>query len=164
MATVLVCVAALASCYPVQSVTAPEWNVRFVDKKGRPFQGMPVRQVWKDSSAQSSSNEQTQNMDLNGSVTFPERRLWAPALARLIQPISNILSTGVHASFGTSSYLIPLCDVLETGNVGAVYTGSELPKQVTLSYFDRSPIRAATGGKNPTECSVIEAQAKDADA
>jgi hypothetical protein len=163
-ATILVIVALLASCYPVQSVTAPEWKVRFIDKKGRPFWGMPVRQIWKDSSAQSSSSEQTENTDSNGSVTFPERRLRAPLIAHLIQPVANVFSAGVHASFGTSSYLIPLCDVMETGSVSAVYTGSELPLEIILSYFDRTPIRAATGGKNPSECLSIEAQAKDADA
>ena len=153
----------MASCYPLKAVTAPEKAMTFVDRKGHPFQDLPVRQVWKNYSAESSSHEETRLTNSNGVVRFPERFAESPAIARFMQPVGNLLLTGVHASFGSSSYLIPLCDVMEapTGTESALGNDSGT---VILSYFDRSPIRAATGGTAIQGCTVIEAQAQNADA
>jgi hypothetical protein len=78
--------------------------------------------------------------------------------------VFNVFSTGVHASFGNTSWVIPMCDVRESGPVMAVYYGQPLPTEIVLVYEDRTALRAAMPGfiQPPPSCKGVEAQTKDA--
>ena len=162
--SVVVAVALIAALIPYPMATVPEWRVQYVDNKGRPVAGLPVEQTWQNYSVESTANLMTLRTDAQGYVVFPAHSTWSPLLLRLFGPVRNVFSTGVHASFGPSSWLIPKCDVTDA-NALAIYTGSkDLPTQIVLKYFDRSAIRAAIPARDlppvPAECTAIEAQVK----
>jgi hypothetical protein len=149
---------------PFPTATVPEWRVQYIDGRGRPVVGLPIEQTWQNYSVESRANVVTRHTDAQGYVVFPARSTWSPLLFRAVGPVLNVLSTGVHASFGPSSWLIPKCDVTGS-NAMAVYTGSkELPTTIVLKHFDRSAIRAAIPARDllpiPAECAAIEAQVK----
>jgi hypothetical protein len=151
----------LALC-PIRSVTVPEWRVRFLDAKGNPLANLPVRQTWRNYSLEEAAHYALGSTDLSGSVIFPARALWYPLGARLLWPLRHLGS--IHASYGPSSWLVPLCDVLEKGPRLATYTGGDLPNQIALSYFDRSNIRAKVPGMSSPalQCAELEAQVRNA--
>jgi len=152
----------LAGLVPFPTRTVPEWRVRYVDAKGRPFVSLPVQQTWQNYSIESTANYLSRETDAQGYVAFPAHDAWSPLLIRLVRPIGNVFSTGVHASFGPSSWLVTRCNVFETGDTGAVYTGEDLPSQVVLTYFDRSLPNMPGSLPTPPQCATIDAQAKSA--
>ena len=147
----------LALC-PIHSVTVPQWRARFVDAKGHPAANLPVQQTWRNYSVEDTDHIAVDSTDGDGTVTFPMRALWSPLGARVLLPLRHL--GVIHASSGASSWLIPLCDVMGQ----AVYTGSTLPTQIGLTYFDRSDIRAKVPGMRPPapQCAGIEAQVRNA--
>jgi hypothetical protein len=155
-------VALIILLVPIRTTTVPEWRIRYVDAKGQPINGLPVRQTWKNYSAELTDNNDIRHTDLTGYVVFPTRVAWSPLLLRLLIPLTSVLN--VHASFGSSSWLIPQCDVMDS-QTSAIYTGTTRPEQSTLRYRDRSGIRAALPPgmmKLPPECAPIEAQVQAA--
>jgi hypothetical protein len=154
----------VASVVPFPTTTVPEWKLRYVDKRGNPVPGLLVSQTWQNYSIESRANYTDGSTDLQGYVTFPEHKSWSPLLVRLVHPVLNILSTGVHASFGSSSWVIPKCDVKESGPAQAVYYGQPLPTEIVVVYEDRSRLRAAMPGsmQPAASCKAVEAQVKDA--
>jgi hypothetical protein len=93
-------------CIPAGSVVVPAWSVQIVDKESKPVQGINVRQVWQDYSVETKSHEEMIVTPSDGHVFFPERIISTPRIMRVLGPIRNILSAGVHASFGGTSWLI----------------------------------------------------------
>lgn len=92
--------------FPTQIIVVPPWTVEVVDETGKPVEGIRVRQVWKHYSIESDSHEETTVTGKDGKVSFPERRIRATAITRILGPVSNVLLAGVHASFGPSSWII----------------------------------------------------------
>jgi hypothetical protein len=137
--------------------------VRYVDAKGRPFVNLPVTQTWQNSSAESSANEHTKETDQNGYVVFPTRKVWAPLLVRIFRPIANILSSGINASFGSSSWLNNMCNLTEAGD-STVYDENEVVGTVVLVFYEKyiPNLPDAFPVRSHSQCVVIEAQAKDA--
>jgi hypothetical protein len=125
---------------------------------------LPVSQTWQNYSIESQANYADRMTDAQGYVVFPEHSSWSPLAVRLLHPILNVLRTGVHASFGNSSWVIEKCDVKATQNTQAIYFGQPLPIKVILEYEDRSGLRAAMPGSMPVPsgCAVIEAQVRNA--
>jgi hypothetical protein len=152
--------------YPAESVTVPTWTVQFVDRKDRPLANLPVRQFWRNYSAETSDNAETRSTDADGGVTFPERRIRKAHLLRLLIPVQNVLSTGVHASFGSSAQLVPTCDMMPSGNSTSIYNGSSLPaKKLTLAFFDRSYTKMMPGYEpTPLVCAKLVEQVRSAGA
>jgi hypothetical protein len=121
------------SCIPAPSVVVPAWSVQIVDKEAKPVQGISVREVWQDYSVETKSHEEMFVTPKDGRVFFPERRIWTPRIMRVLGPIRNVLSFGVHASFGRTAYLI----IWGKGGLegSTDYTpGKPLPDRVTVSY------------------------------
>jgi hypothetical protein len=149
---------------PFPTTTVPEWRLQYVDGAGRPVAGLPVEQTWQNYSIESTGNLMTLRTDTQGYVVFPSHSTWSPFLLRVLGPVGNVFRTGVHASFGPSSWLIPKCDV-RAANAHAIHTGSnKLPGQIVLKYEDSSSIRAVIPARDllpvPPECAAIEAQVR----
>lgn len=84
-------------------------------------------------------------------------------IARLAIPVQNVLSTGIDASFGRNSSLIPLCDMLPTGQGSSDYFGSSLPTKLALIFFDRSHTKSMPGyAQPPPICATLVEQIRDA--
>jgi len=94
------------SLIPMQRVVVPAWSVQIVGTDSRPVAGVNVSEVWQDYTLESQSHEETTVTPSDGRVFFPERRISAPPVMRVVGAIRNILSTGVHSSFGPSSWLV----------------------------------------------------------
>ncbi len=151
----------IVSLIPFKTTTVPEWRVRYIDKKGRPFASLPVEQTWQNYSAEASANYLRKETDQQGYIKFPKHEVWAPLLVRFALPIINVLSSGINAGFGPTSWLVTSCNVLHVGD-GAVYDGNDLPSTVVLGFFDFSGQNKPDASSTPPQCTIIEAQAKDA--
>jgi hypothetical protein len=150
--------------YPAESVTVPTWTVEFVDLKDRFLADIPVRQFWRDYSAETSDNSETRNADADGRVTFPERRIRNAHILRVLIPELNVLSTGVHASFGKSAQVVPMCAMMPTGNNSSIYSGASPPaKKLTLASLDRSYTNKMPGYERvPPVCARLDGQVRSA--
>jgi hypothetical protein len=95
--------------YPFKSGEVPEQHVLVVTEDWRPVKGALVRQSWQNYSLESQGNEEDFRTDDNGRVTLPKRTMRASILIRLLHPIWNVFTQGVHSSFGVHT------DVLELG-------------------------------------------------
>jgi hypothetical protein len=99
----LTCSAALVGLLVVNPVIStpetPRWEVWVVDQDGRPLQGMTVRLLWHNYSAESTGDIEEHQTDENGYVVFPARRL-AASLRDRLSVIIQSAGAGVHASFG----------------------------------------------------------------
>ena len=119
------------SLIPKESLVVPAWSVQVAGIDSRPVEGINVRQVWQDYTLESKSHEEMRVTPSDGRVSFPERRISASRLMRGVGAIRNVLSSGVHASFGPSSLLVIWGkDDLE-GNASYV-PGQPLPDRVTV--------------------------------
>lgn len=96
----------LLSLIPLGWVVVPAWSVQIVGTDSRPVMGVNVCEVWQDYTLESQSHEETAVTPSDGRVSFPERRISAPPVMRVVGAVRNILSTGVHSSFGPSSWLV----------------------------------------------------------
>lgn len=109
-----------------------------MDLKGEPLRGLEVEQSWRDYSVESgeeaAANRATGATDGEGYVGFPERRLNASLLARLIGPVRSIQSGGLHAAFGPQSAVHAACQLMSVGWVAPVYSGGPLPDTITLRF------------------------------
>lgn len=146
----LVACALIASLIPFETVTVPAWKIRYVDGAGRPVSGLKLRQTWQNESVESSPHFAVAFTADDGAVAFPERRLRAPLILRLIGPVRNVLATGVHASFGPSSWIVPVCGFTERGG-GAVYEGADLPQRVVI---ERSAPSGSLGLADDPDCAA----------
>ncbi len=116
---------------PIESIVVPAWSVVVADANGNAIEGINVRQVWQDYSVESRSHEEVIVTGKDGKASFPERKVSASTFARILGPVGNVLSTGVHASFGPSSWLV----VWGKGDLegGEIYlVGKPLPERVTV--------------------------------
>jgi hypothetical protein len=95
--------------YPFKNGEVPEQHVLVVTEDWRPVEGALVRQSWKNYSLESEGHEEDFRTDNHGRVTLPKRTMRASILRRILHPIWNVLTQGVHSSFGIHT------DVLELG-------------------------------------------------
>jgi len=98
---------------PFRSTVVPEQKVLVVTEGWRPIPGVRVRQIWQNYSVEVVGHEEDIPTDENGRVSFPRRTVRANLLWRVVRPILNILSQGVHASFGVQTDMFPLGEVTE---------------------------------------------------
>lgn len=103
----VICVAFLL-LYPFETTVVLEWRARVVDEAGNPLTGVLVSEQWQHYSIETDGHEAEARTDGSGYVVFPRRAIRASIFMRAVGPVRNILSTGVHASFGISAYLIVL--------------------------------------------------------
>jgi len=88
---------------PIPSTVVPAWRIRIVDQEGGPVTNINVRQHWQHYSFQAEGREIDARPDPDGYVSFPRRVAWAGALPRLLGPVLNVVTLGVHASFGPTA-------------------------------------------------------------
>lgn len=96
-------VLAVAFCFPFKTTVVPPRRVLVVTEDWRPIQGVRVRQIWQNYSVESSGHEEDIPTSENGRVSFPRRTVKASLLGRVVRPIVNILTQGVHAGFGVQT-------------------------------------------------------------
>ena len=100
---VFLLVMAVVLFYPFKSTVVPSQRVLVVTEDWRPIQGVRVRQIWQNYSVEAVGHEEDAPTDENGRVFFPRRTVRASLLWRAVRPIVNILTQGVHASFGVQT-------------------------------------------------------------
>lgn len=93
----------IAGVYPVETIVVPEWSVRVVDERGAPARGAVVRQSWQHYSLERSGHEEDLATDVDGHVTFQQRKVRVGLFGRIMVPVLNALSLREHASFGPSA-------------------------------------------------------------
>ena len=94
-----------------------------------------MRQHWQDYSVESDSHQQDIYSDENGYVSFPERTVKASRLSRFVGATLNLLSQGVHASFGASSHIAAYGDIVEGRRLegfASYEEGNSLPKRLEM--------------------------------
>ena len=106
----IVIILGVASLYPFESTIMPSQNVLVVTEDWRPIQDVAVRQIWQNYSLESRSHEEDLRTGPNGRVTFPRRTIRASLVRRMAHPIWNLLTQGVHASFGVHTDMFSLPD------------------------------------------------------
>lgn len=98
----LLCVLVGAAIYPFESTVVPAWQVKVVDVNGAACPSMPVTESWGHYSLfmGGDSHSADQLTDPEGFVKFPERRIRAIGLRRLIMPIVTKVLTIAHGGTG----------------------------------------------------------------
>jgi hypothetical protein len=104
LVAVLVGLAAIAGIYPVSYSVCPKWDVTVVDGSGKPLAGMTVRRSCNDYSAGIHS-EEDRRTDERGKASFDAQQVRSPILIRWLGNAINVVTQGVHASFGRHSYV-----------------------------------------------------------
>src|SRR4030088_2034141 len=89
---------------PTTDIVSPEWTVLVTDTAGHPVEGASVTVFSQQYTVESHDTEETKVTREDGRVHFPERKLHAIGLIRLLGAIRN-LDQGAHASFGVHTYL-----------------------------------------------------------
>lgn len=113
----IVIILGVASLYPFESTVMPSQNVLVVTEDWKPIQDAAVRQTWQNYSLEFNSHEEDLRTGPNGRVTFPRRTIRASLVRRMAHPIWNLLTQGVHASFGNHTDMFPVGGVSQ-GRVG----------------------------------------------
>ena len=105
-------IAGVALLYPFDSIVSPAREVLVVTEDQHPVQGVVVRQIWQNYSIESQGHEEDLRTDESGRVSFPKRTVKASLARRILHPIWNVVTQGVHASFGVHTDMFPLGDVI----------------------------------------------------
>lgn len=124
----------LASIYPFETTVVPAWTLNVVDEDGNIVAGALVREHWKHYSIESGSHEQDLKTDEGGSVSFPARTIRASLLSRMLGPIWNLFTEGVHAGYGPYAHILALRDGAE--GWANYMPGEPLPEQIVLRARD----------------------------
>ena len=151
--------------YPFDRVDVPEWKTLHVDQLDQPLKGMKVQQNWLNATlddAYQRPHTADAFTDQDGIVVFPERHIRAPTIMRVVGPVLNFLSTGIHADYGPVSQIDPFCRLSEVGTTRATYSGRDLQYKIVYYYFESE--YDLWPKPRPAECDAIEAQVKEADA
>ncbi len=97
---VVVLLGAGATLWPFETVVVPAWTVSVVDREGRPVPDIAVNYSWQHYSLERESHNERTRTDGAGKVSFPERRIRANMLMRVVGPMLNVVSLGVHLALG----------------------------------------------------------------
>jgi hypothetical protein len=89
---------------PTTDIVSPEWIVLVTDTAGHPVEGASVTVFSQQYTVESHDTEETKVTGEDGRVHFPERKLHAMGLIRLLGAVRN-LDQGAHASFGVHTHL-----------------------------------------------------------
>ena len=104
----LVLVLAVCCLYPFESTVVPTRSALVVTQGWKPIQNVAVRQIWQHYSLEGKSHEEDLRTDSNGRVTFPRRAVRASLLRRILHPVWNVITQGIHASFGVHTDMFPV--------------------------------------------------------
>lgn len=104
----------VAAVWPVSQSVAPEWDIYTLDADRKPLSGITVREVWQQYSVEASSHEEDRKSDANGYVHFTGREVRSSILHRALGCLGQVATTGVHASCGSSAYLVAFGNGVDT--------------------------------------------------
>lgn len=99
----IITLAVASATYPFESVTVPQWRVRFVDERQHPYVQIRVRQTWKDYTFETEpgQNGESRWTDSHGYVEFPRRTVRASAFKRVMSTLYNGFGAlAAHGSLG----------------------------------------------------------------
>src|SRR5579864_664302 len=94
-------------------MVAPSWTVQVVDQGGRPIQGITVREESQEYSIENREDETDKVTGNDGTVRFPARYFYVSVLQRVMGAGTSVAKTGVHASFGSHTYVFAFGKGLE---------------------------------------------------
>ncbi len=94
---------AIVLLYPFKSTVVDEQHILVVTEDWRPIEGARVRQSWQNYTIEAGGHEEDALTDKNGRVSFPRRTIRANLAWRAIGPVTNIITQGIHASFGVQT-------------------------------------------------------------
>jgi hypothetical protein len=99
------CIVIGAAIYPYESTVVPAWRVKVIDTNGVACENMPVTEMWGHYSLFLMGNHQSEDGVTNreGLVEFPERRVRAIGIRRLVMPFVTKALTIAHGSTGVSA-------------------------------------------------------------
>lgn len=90
---------------PLPYLAAPQWDVVVLDDSGSPIEGITVRLVYQNYSAEDKGHEEDRTTNKQGFVSFPARWVSASIVRRCVFTILSARG-GVHASFGRHAHVI----------------------------------------------------------
>jgi hypothetical protein len=94
----------VASLWPISTLSAPDWTVCVVDESNRPVTGVLVRESYQNYSAESDGHEEDLYTDAEGCVRFTPKYVRSALIRRLVVILYSA-TAGVHASFGSYSFV-----------------------------------------------------------
>jgi hypothetical protein len=104
VAVVLVSIIAVLLFLPIHTILVPEWKIRVIDERGNPYRGKMVRQSCSNYILGihpcEESGDATQYTDDNGYVIFPERKITASLLSRLVRTVFHFIVQNIHGGWG----------------------------------------------------------------
>jgi hypothetical protein len=87
----------------------PEWKIRVEDENGNPYAGKMVRQFCTNYTLGihpcEDADDTTKYTDDNGYVVFPERKIQASLLSRLLRSSYHFVLQFAHGGFGAQAYV-----------------------------------------------------------
>lgn len=110
LAVLVLLLGLIASLIPFNTILVPEWRLKVVNEAGVPHVGMGVRQFCYSYTLGMSpchdSNDFMRETDTSGSVVFPERRITASLLSRIVRTIYHLVMKRIaDDSVGVSVYV-----------------------------------------------------------
>lgn len=101
---IALCILIGTAIYPYESTVIPAWRVKVIDTNGVACENMPVTETWGHYSLFLTGDFQFADdvTDREGFVEFPERRVWAIGIRRLVMPFVTETLTIAHGSTGVS--------------------------------------------------------------
>ena len=86
--------------YPFELTSVPAQSVLVVTEDMHPIKGALVRQNWQNYSLEGLGHRQDLQTSADGRVSFARLTIRANLISRVLGPFCNVLTQGVHASFG----------------------------------------------------------------
>lgn len=101
---IALCIVIGVAIYPFESTVVPSWRVKVIDTNGVACENMPVTEMWGHYSLFFTGDHQSADDITNrdGFVEFPERRVRAIGIRRIVMPFVTQILTIAHGSTGVS--------------------------------------------------------------
>lgn len=104
----LIAVIAIGGLIPYETTVVPKWKIRVIDETGAAYASMRVRQSWRHYTLETEpgENSDTRLTDAEGYVEFPERRVGASILGRVVRSVFAVLGRFLaHGGLGIRAYI-----------------------------------------------------------
>jgi hypothetical protein len=99
----------VTSLFPFSTTLVPEWKLRVVDETGAPYVGKGVREFCDSYTLNISPCQEAGDLmrvtDNDGYVVFPERRIRASLLSRIVRTILSLVTLLPHGAIGSQVYV-----------------------------------------------------------
>jgi hypothetical protein len=101
---IIACLIIVLLLYPFESIVVPAWKLQIVDVQGNVCPNMRVTESWGHYSLYLEGwlGSDDRFTDMNGYVEFPERKIRASSLRRVVMPVITHILIIVHGSVGAS--------------------------------------------------------------